>query len=61
MKRTRVSNSTTEGEYIVSVSFTSQIIWIQNQLKDYAISMNKIVLYCASECAIRICHNPIER
>ncbi|KAI3505861.1 hypothetical protein L1887_28170 [Cichorium endivia] len=34
-KQTCVSLSTAEAEYIAAASCTSQIIWIQNQLRDY--------------------------
>ncbi|KAI3700156.1 hypothetical protein L2E82_44775 [Cichorium intybus] len=59
-KQTCVSLSTAEAEYIAATSSTSQIIWIQNQLRDYEISMKRIPLYCDSESAIRICHNPVQ-
>ncbi|KAI3791236.1 hypothetical protein L2E82_04934 [Cichorium intybus] len=59
-KQTCVSLSTAEAEYIAAASCTSQIIWIQNQLRDYGVSMKRIPLYCDSERAIRICHNPVQ-
>ena len=52
--------STAEAEYISAAACTSQIIWIQSQLRDYAINMKKIPLYCDSQSAIRICHNPVQ-
>lgn len=55
-----VSLSTEEAEYIAVASCTSQIIWIQSQLRDYGISMRKILLYCDSESVIRIIHNPVQ-
>ncbi|KAI3708920.1 hypothetical protein L2E82_38495 [Cichorium intybus] len=59
-KQTYVSISTAEAEYVVATACTSQIIWIQSQLKDYAINMRKIPLFCDSQSAIRICHNPVQ-
>ncbi|KAI3494744.1 hypothetical protein L1887_40442 [Cichorium endivia] len=59
-KQTCVSLSTAEAEYIAAASCTSQIIWIQNQLRDYGVSMKRIPLYCDSESAIRICLNPVQ-
>ncbi|KAI3503822.1 hypothetical protein L1887_32275 [Cichorium endivia] len=59
-KQTCVSISTVEAEYVAAATCTSQIIWIQSQLKDYAINMRKIPLFCDSQSAIRICHNPIQ-
>ncbi|KAI3782315.1 hypothetical protein L2E82_12357 [Cichorium intybus] len=59
-KQTCVSISTAEAEYVAAAACTSQIIWIQSQLKDYAINMRKIPLFCDSQSAIRICHNPVQ-
>ena len=55
-----VSLSTTEAEYIAAASCTSHVIWIQSQLCDYGLSMKRISVYCDSERAIRICHNPMQ-
>ncbi|KAL4581752.1 hypothetical protein LXL04_006280 [Taraxacum kok-saghyz] len=60
IKQTCVSLSTAETEYIAAATCTSQVLWIQSQLRDYGVIMNKIPLYCDSESAIRICHNPIQ-
>ncbi|XP_023764867.1 secreted RxLR effector protein 161-like [Lactuca sativa] len=38
-KKTCVSLSTAETEYIAATSSTSQVIWIQSQLRDYGINM----------------------
>ena len=40
--------------------FTSQVVWIQNHLKDYGINMKRIPLYCDFESDIRICLNPMQ-
>ena len=39
-KQTYVSLSTAEVKYIGTASWSSQVIWIQNQLRDYGINMN---------------------
>ena len=59
-KQTCVAISTAEAEYIFAAACTSQIIWIQSQLRDYAINMKKIPLQCDSQSAIRIFHNPVQ-
>ena len=59
-KQSSVAQSSTEAEYIAAASCTSQVIWIQSQLRDYGLNMKKIPLYCDSESAIRICHNPVQ-
>nr|GEZ66231.1 uncharacterized mitochondrial protein AtMg00810-like [Tanacetum cinerariifolium] len=38
-KRTIVATSTTEAEYVASASCCGQVLWIQNQLLDYGLSM----------------------
>ena len=47
-KQTCVSISTAEAEYVAAAACSYQIIWIQSQLRDYAINMKKILLYCDS-------------
>ncbi|KAL4564910.1 hypothetical protein LXL04_028986 [Taraxacum kok-saghyz] len=59
-KQTCVSLSTAEAEYIAAATCTSQVLWIQSQLRDYGVNMKKIPIYCDSESAIRICHNPVQ-
>ena len=59
-KQICVPLSTAEAEYIAATSYTSQVVWIQSQLRDYRLNMKKIPLYCDSESAIRICHNPVQ-
>ena len=60
MKQTCVSIFAAEAEYVAAAACTSQIIWIQSQLRDYAINMKKIPLYCESQSAIHICHNSVQ-
>nr|GEW33944.1 putative ribonuclease H-like domain-containing protein [Tanacetum cinerariifolium] len=38
-KQTIVATSTTEAEYVTAASCCSQVLWIQNQLLDYGLSM----------------------
>ena len=52
--------SIAEAEYIASATCTSQVLWIQSQIRDYGVNMKIIPLYCDSESAIRICHNPVQ-
>ncbi|XP_023749381.1 uncharacterized mitochondrial protein AtMg00810-like [Lactuca sativa] len=59
-KQTCVSLSIAEAEYIVAVSCTSQVVWIQIQLREYGINIKRIPLYCDSQIAIRICHKPVQ-
>ena len=45
---------------MAAATCTSQVIWIQIQLHDYEINMKKIHLYCDSQSAIHIFHNPVQ-
>nr|GEZ34471.1 hypothetical protein [Tanacetum cinerariifolium] len=38
-KQTIVATSTTEAEYVAAASYCGQVLWIQNQLLDYGLSM----------------------
>nr|GFA63888.1 uncharacterized mitochondrial protein AtMg00810-like [Tanacetum cinerariifolium] len=38
-KQTIVATSTTEAEYVTAASYCRQVLWIQNQLLDYGLSM----------------------
>ncbi|KAI3753296.1 hypothetical protein L2E82_25346 [Cichorium intybus] len=55
-----IARSLMGAEYVAAAACTSQIIWIQSQLKNYAINMRKIPLFRDSQSAIRICHNPVQ-
>ncbi|GJU70202.1 putative ribonuclease H-like domain-containing protein [Tanacetum coccineum] len=43
-KQTVVVNSTTEAEYVAASSCCGQVLWIQNQLLDYGLMMEKLVI-----------------
>ena len=47
-KVSNMTETTAEAEYVDVAACTSQVIWIQSQLHDYAINMKKIPLYCDS-------------
>nr|GFB95128.1 putative ribonuclease H-like domain-containing protein [Tanacetum cinerariifolium] len=38
-KQTIVATSTTEAEYVVAASYCGQVLWIQNQVLGYGLSM----------------------
>jgi len=59
-KQTSTAISTAEAEYVAAAACTSQIIWIQHQLRDYGYQMKRTPLFCDSNSAIRICHNPVQ-
>ena len=53
-KQHLVSTLTTEAEYIVARSFSAQILWMKNQLFDYSLDLNKILIFCDNTSAIAI-------
>ena len=57
-KQTCVANSSTESEYIAAGCCTAQILWIQQQLRDYGISAKKTPIFCDNTSAIAITQNP---
>ncbi|CAH1432412.1 unnamed protein product [Lactuca virosa] len=58
-KQSCVSLSTAEAEYVVAASCCSQVLWMKTKLIDYGYRMQRIPIYCDSESAIVISHNPI--
>ena len=59
-ERNCVSLSTTEAEYIAAGSCCAQLLWMKQTLKDYGINMKNVPLYCDTESAIKIAHNPVQ-
>ena len=44
---------------MVAATCCSQVLWMKTQLMDYGYRMLRILIYCDSESAIAISHNPI--
>ncbi|GKC98723.1 uncharacterized mitochondrial protein-like protein [Tanacetum coccineum] len=44
-KQTVVANSTTEAEYVAASSCCGQVLWIQNQLLDYGVLYELVLLF----------------
>ncbi|XP_052625615.1 uncharacterized protein LOC128132733 [Lactuca sativa] len=59
-KKSYVSLSTAEAEYVATASCCSQVLWKKTQLLDYGYRMMQIPIYCDSESAIAISHNTIQ-
>ncbi|KAJ9553246.1 hypothetical protein OSB04_017291 [Centaurea solstitialis] len=59
-KQTTVSQSTTEAEYIAASQCCSQVLWIQNQMKDYGLSFLQTPIYIDNNSAISIVNNPVK-
>ncbi|XP_052621726.1 uncharacterized protein LOC128127306 [Lactuca sativa] len=59
-KKKCIAVSKTEAEYIVVASYTSQVMWMKSQIFDYGYHFQHILIYCDSQSAISISHNPIK-
>ncbi|GKE34649.1 putative ribonuclease H-like domain-containing protein [Tanacetum coccineum] len=58
-KKTIVTNSTTEAEYVVAASCCGQVLWIQNQMLDYGYNFMNTKIYIDNESTICIVKNPV--
>ena len=58
-KQTSIALSTAEAEYVASGTCVAQILWIKNQLEDYGITLEKILVMCDNMSAINLANNPI--
>ncbi|GJR70044.1 reverse transcriptase domain-containing protein [Tanacetum coccineum] len=59
-KQTVVATSTTEAEYVAAASCCGQVLWIQNQLLDYAYNFMNTIIYIDNTSTIRIIENPVQ-
>ena len=59
-KQTTISTSTAEAEYVAASSCCSQVLWIQNQMLDYGISIMKTPIFIDNNSAISIVNNPVK-
>ncbi|KAJ0955734.1 putative RNA-directed DNA polymerase [Helianthus annuus] len=58
-KQTSVALSTCEAEYVSASSCCSQILWIQQQMRDYDLQFLNIPIFVDNEAAINITKNPV--
>ncbi|KAJ0720223.1 putative RNA-directed DNA polymerase [Helianthus annuus] len=58
-KQTSVALSTCEAEYVSASSCCSQILWIQQQMRDYGLQFLNTPLFVDNEAAINITKNPV--
>ncbi|XP_071729078.1 secreted RxLR effector protein 161-like [Rutidosis leptorrhynchoides] len=58
-KQTAVAQSTCEAEYIVVASCASQVVWIQQQLRDYGLHILNTPIYVDNTAAIAVTKNPV--
>ncbi|KAI3727550.1 hypothetical protein L6452_16166 [Arctium lappa] len=58
-KQNSVSTSTAEAEYVAAGSCCAQILWMKNQLQDYAKVYSHVPILCDNSSAIAIANNPV--
>ncbi|KAJ0805060.1 putative RNA-directed DNA polymerase [Helianthus annuus] len=59
-KQTCVATSTCEAEYIAASSCCSQVLWIQQQMRDYGFEFLTTPIYVDNEAALQITRNPVQ-
>ncbi|KAD6454380.1 hypothetical protein E3N88_09086 [Mikania micrantha] len=58
-KQTSVATSTCEAEYVAAASCCSQVLWIQQQMRDYGLNFLTTPIHVDNEAAIAITKNPV--
>ncbi|KAI3797947.1 hypothetical protein L1987_33212 [Smallanthus sonchifolius] len=59
-KQSMVSVSTCEAEYIAAASCCSQILWIQQQLRDYGLNYTGTPMFIDNNATMSITNNPVK-
>src|SRR3990170_5417825 len=59
-KQVSVATSTCEAEYVAAGSCCSQILWIQQQLRDYGLNFTNTPIFVDNESTISITNNPVK-
>ncbi|KAI3807431.1 hypothetical protein L1987_23359 [Smallanthus sonchifolius] len=59
-KQSTVSVLTCEAEYIAAASGCSQILWIQQQLRDYCLNFTRTPLFIDNNATMSITNNPVK-
>ena len=59
-KQTSVAQSTCEAEYIAASSCCSQVLWLQQQLRDYGLQFLLTPIFVDNTAAIAITKNPVQ-
>ncbi|KAI3784197.1 hypothetical protein L1987_43291 [Smallanthus sonchifolius] len=59
-KQTTVFISTCEAEYIAAASCCSQILWIQQQLRDYGLNFTGTPMFIDNNATMSITNNPVK-
>ena len=50
---------TAEAEYMAAGNCCAQLLWMQQQLRDYGVSSKETMMFCDNQSAIAMMHNPV--
>ncbi|CAM9000245.1 unnamed protein product [Rhodiola kirilowii] len=59
-KQNSVALSTKEAEYIAAAACCAQILWLKNQLSDFNLHFDQVLIFCDNTSAISIVKNPVQ-
>ncbi|XP_075499843.1 uncharacterized protein LOC142538405 [Primulina tabacum] len=59
-KQNCVSLFTAESEYVAAASCCSQLLWMNQMIKDYGFNSDTLIVYCDNSSAIDISKNPVQ-
>ena len=59
-KQNIIALSTAEAEYVSTVNYYAQILWIKHQLEDFNLRYTKIPVLCDNTSAINLAKNLIQ-
>jgi len=59
-KQNSVALSTAEAEYIAAGACCAQILYMKQSLLDYGVVLDRILLLCDNESAVKIANNPVQ-
>ncbi|XP_075483615.1 secreted RxLR effector protein 161-like [Primulina tabacum] len=58
-KQKSIATSIVEAEYLAAENCCAQMLWIQQQLRDYGIQATESPIFCDNTSAIAITYNPV--
>ncbi|XP_075088374.1 secreted RxLR effector protein 161-like [Nicotiana tabacum] len=59
-KQNSVALSTAEAEYVAAASCCAQLLWIKQQLEDFSVFSDCVLLLCDNISALNMANNPVQ-
>ncbi|XP_070005273.1 secreted RxLR effector protein 161-like [Nicotiana sylvestris] len=59
-KQNSVALSTAEAQYIATISYCAQLLWIKQQLEDFGVLTESVPLLCDNTSALNMAKNPVQ-